>query len=496
MRRVTMASDANADYEAAISGRFSPSYETVDLSTCRTVTLTSMVPCSCVDTGERASSLETSYRAETAETSTPPILRRAATVAQDHSGYPQSAAGTIRLDDFVSRGEQATQNAVLDAPWYAADASLHLPPVPLEGKGTLCQWKPNMWQPVFWGIEDHFPGTARRMKGSLVSRPGPPTRLRILYPSVDIGQQVPILDDYGTYPLIVFCHGQCLEDPDIFLRWTNTLVPLARSGYIVVIPRVPYFGQPPVFSAARLLLLSVISWMKQAWAHSGVVGSKLGIIAHSYGAVATAPLVAEAKADVSAYTALSGAFYQADVDASLTTLGVPSLFMGGGAFDNGAVQGKFPDYALYAWNAIKSPKHGVIFAQGRHYDYLEVPTADIGEGNLGVCPNMNNVEYMQGACSAQWLLARDMLVTFFSRYMPPTYLLPEPFTAADETLLPPTLADLQQLNQSLVLTDQCKANHEYFFGGHMGGRTTFANTAACSAKILWSNLTKGEKIFP
>ncbi len=458
-----MANDTAEDYEI-ISAPMGPSYETIDLSSCRTVPLSTTTPCGCNDkrvTGES----------------------------------PAGVMETIRLDDVSPRDGQSMPATMLEASWYDADRGIRLPPDPLEGKGTFCQWTPNLWQPVFWGIEDHFPGTARLAKGSLAKRMGPPTRLRILYPSVDIGQNAPLLDEYGPYPLIVFSHGQCLTDPDIFLRWTDTLIPLARSGYIVVAPRVPYLGSSPNLDAAAKLLVSVVEWMQQHWEHKAAVGAKLGVAGHSYGGVATLNLVVSGKLSVNAFAALSGAFEGAAVDSSLAALSVPSLFMAGVAADNGAIQGKNMDPLPYAWKLISSAKHGVVFAQGRHYDYIPIPAPqEVGTDKPAACHD-DNSEYTQGACHAQWLLARDMLVTFFSRYMPPT-ILPKPFTTANEHLLPPALTDLQTLNQTLVLTDQCKANHEFFFGGHMGGRTAFAGAADCGAKVLWQSTTFGVTNFP
>src|SRR5437016_797881 len=107
----------------------------------------------------------------------------------------------------------------------------------LSSCGPSWYCPPSVRQPVLAGHQDFDKGMD-----------GAPGDLRVFYPSFGSGgaYEFPILSECSSYPLVVFCHGNCTE-PDHYKKWFLLPAGLARSGYVVVVPRLPSTagGLPP-----------------------------------------------------------------------------------------------------------------------------------------------------------------------------------------------------------------------------------------------------------
>ena len=98
---------------------------------------------------------------------------------------------------------------------------------------------------MFWGFQD------------LDVANGAPGPLRVFYPTYEGSPQgAPILKlCVIRYPVVLFLHGQppC-PDPNYFKRWQILGMVLARSGYVVVMPKqgaqLPQEGTPGVAVAS------------------------------------------------------------------------------------------------------------------------------------------------------------------------------------------------------------------------------------------------------
>ena len=96
----------------------------------------------------------------------------------------------------------------------------------MESAGV--DWTPDILHPMFWGFQD------------LDVASGAPGPLRIYYPTYEgTPQNAPILKlCLIRYPVVLFMHGQppC-PDENYFKRWQILGMVLARSGYVVVMPK-------------------------------------------------------------------------------------------------------------------------------------------------------------------------------------------------------------------------------------------------------------------
>lgn len=73
----------------------------------------------------------------------------------------------------------------------------------------------------------------------------------MFFPSLDGAPAIaPPLTGCGRYPLIVCAHGQC-ADPDHYRKWTHLPAQLARSGYVVAVPKLHGIGTPRTSSRRR-----------------------------------------------------------------------------------------------------------------------------------------------------------------------------------------------------------------------------------------------------
>ncbi len=217
------------------------------------------------------------------------------------------------------------------------------PPFGRETPVALCSWAPNIWRPVSYSYQDISTlGFVVPLIGLGAGSPLPPTPLRIIYPSAIDGYEsdpaagAPILETFGPFPVILFAHGKCPSDPQIYLLWTEILGALARAGYIVVLPLLPSINskvapdtkegysdarfainEKPITDASQLLF-ETVEWVTKHWSHSALVdGSRVGLAGHLEGGFAAAKsaagdaqggVVVKKIPNVKAYAAVSGGF--------------------------------------------------------------------------------------------------------------------------------------------------------------------------------------------
>jgi hypothetical protein len=131
-------------------------------------------------------------------------------------------------------------------------------------------------EPVLYGIDD-----------VTVSGEGGTFGMRIYYPSEE-GSVFGVPIRPGTYPLVVFAHGQreargtdsesllfgpepgCPEDSTLdHRRWSAVLHLLARCGFVVAAPALSDVIDSSEISAARLE--AAIQWMRWEWEHRVVL---------------------------------------------------------------------------------------------------------------------------------------------------------------------------------------------------------------------------------
>ncbi|MCW5853757.1 MAG: alpha/beta fold hydrolase, partial [Anaerolineae bacterium] len=129
---------------------------------------------------------------------------------------------------------------------------------------------------------------------------GAPGPLQVFYPSLGRFADTPItslLNGCGQYPLVIFLHGHRIGDPNVYLRWTRLPAMLARSGSVVVAPRLPNIaGGSSPFSPNGdqdlALAQAVLTWMQTGWTyHDALAPSpRPAIVGHSFGAILGARL--------------------------------------------------------------------------------------------------------------------------------------------------------------------------------------------------------------
>jgi len=311
---------------------------------------------------------------------------------------------------------------------------------PYDYKDARCpiDWPINMFRPVLTGIMDI--GVADKA----------PAPMKVLYPSIQSygGPYGRPIADCGPYPMVVFAHGYCEGDED----WTISLQALARSGYVVAVPFIKEINGGDVGSADATLY-DVWLWMLSKWKFRHLIESRVGFAGHSYGAAAVANLIAKTGLG-QAYALIAGDFGNAEPTlldyASLTK---PTLIIKGGQDIVNAGD----------WNSIPaSSRHLVTFQAGAHNQFL--PTGY----------NCSTQAVFSSAdCEEIWSVTRDVLVTFFSKYIPRPNQFPIP-----DSLLPPTTAALLSSNPTHVQKYFIEANK------HMSGLEAFlAGATDCTVTL-------------
>ncbi len=269
---------------------------------------------------------------------------------------------------------------------------------------------------------------------------GAPPAVRIFYPSIDgTPEGAPFLADCGRYPLVLFLHGQCNNEPDHFFRWFEFPAALARGGYVVV---VPDFGglTDPLQDSHLEQAQTVISWMRDQWEHRDQLGEDTCFAGHSFGGVLAGRVAATGLA--SAYVSLSGAWISVILRLDiLNALGASALFMWGTDDDpvGGDLDAQLDGEQIFQWNKVQPPKHRVRFIGGPHFDYLKP--------GQSACVS-------SGPCSLVSSVAAHVAALFLSGCMPPP-----------DAGIPKKSIDVSLTLPPLSLTRA----QEFFVGGHLGG---------------------------
>jgi hypothetical protein len=289
---------------------------------------------------------------------------------------------------------------------------------------------------------------------SLGPADGAPVDLRIFFPSLDGSvESAPLLEGCGRYPLVLFTHGHCIGDADHFRRWFLIPAFLARSGYVVVVPRLAGNAggtSPSVPDHPDLATLdAVLDWARTGWEHADVLlpPPHTGVVGHSFGAMLGARFAVGR--EISAFAGLSGGWHDwfGGAPFPLPLLTIPSLLTWGGSGD---LFTQLPDAE---WEAMARPRHRVVFEEGAHWDYLG--TTDIPCRTPASCPGI------QGA-------AADLVTMFFARYLPPEL-------ATNLATEVPTSLEPPELNLTV--------EQEFFAGGFLGGLAGLQTNAGCPVTI-------------
>lgn len=312
-------------------------------------------------------------------------------------------------------------------------------PDDMEESGGVT-WAPDVMHPVFYGHQD------------LSTEDGAPTTLRIWYPTYEgFTAGPPILKlCVFRYPVVLFLHGQppC-PDPDYY-RWRWFAIPavLARSGYVVVVPRhdaaFPEEENPPSASLA----LDILDWVRDGWSESRWVDGEAestAVAGHSYGALLAARLVA-LRPSISAFVGLGAPWDElSDRNAVLRGLTLPKLFMWG--------EGLFFEDLGRLWDALPAPKHGVIY-EGEHFDYIR---------------DHPECSEARGPCTALEFGTADLVALFLARYVPVRL----SSTHVPASLEPPAVP---------LTTEQ-----QFYAGGRLGGLQSLQSAEQCSVELRWED---------
>lgn len=256
--------------------------------------------------------------------------------------------------------------------------------------------------------------------------------------------------------MILFAHGQCLDSNNRG-KWAGVLAALARSGYIVIIPEVPHStGHAP-----GQFLLQVLLWVSYNWVHKSLCDfNSVGVAGHSWGAATAAEAVTAAPGAFNAYASVSG---RGGFQNDLNDIGVPKLLIvGTGLGESGKSTPFSGSSGVSDWNGItSSTKHLVRIHEGEHWDYV----------SAGLECQSDSEGSLSGPCPATRRLVSDILLTFFSKYMPPDPLL----KSIPPSLEPPPQSDV--VYQTYLY---------YNYANFLTGKTTFKANSACTANFHWN----------
>ena len=235
-------------------------------------------------------------------------------------------------------------------------------------------WIPDVAHPVAWG-EEH-----------LTTADGAPRTLSVYYPSPRFIPPRPMLRScIGRWPVVLFLHGQLppglsQQARDNYHRaWWRVPVALARSGYVVVVPRhsapLPQREEAPAMVAEAM---RDVAWVRTQWSEAKWVAQDIRstvVAGHSFGALLAAR-VAAAHPEISAFVSLGGGFHQLnDPRELLQSIAAPSFFM----FSTSQSFEPFLQFeridgdanpANNIWPDLTQHKYAATY-DGAHFDYLE-----------------------------------------------------------------------------------------------------------------------------
>ena len=278
--------------------------------------------------------------------------------------------------------------------------------------------------------------------------------LRIFYPSLDGSpQDAPMLTGCGRYPLVIFAHGECLED-DHYKKWFELPATLARCGYVVLVPELS--GASPNGNEAEQEMVAALgSWARSTWSgHESLMPSPAtALIGHSHGGGNTSRIVGRSPHEYAAFVSLSGV--------GVGGTDVPKLFMVGNGF--GEVLGVPISEGV---ESLSEPAHYVVLEGAGHWDYLR-------QGRTSCEANT------RGPCSINHQVATDIVACFLTRYLRPegvpfVSLGPFDFFRVERSLRPPRF-------WKFLLTNE----QEFFAGGHLSSWGLAAERDECGLTSYW-----------
>lgn len=296
--------------------------------------------------------------------------------------------------------------------------------------------------PVFYGIRD-----------VTIPADGAAFAARIYFPSHD-GAVFTAPIRPGTYPLVVFAHGDRsgethLCPPDRtgdHRRWDAVLHLLARCGFVVLSPAVHDVVSSSEAAAARLE--TAIRWLRTEWEHRVVLrkpdvfidpdrhaplsaeggrvradvsrfgvshlgvgtgvnidlpGSPtaLGLVGHSWGARACARVAFQGDVHVQALAAIAGSWDEQAAIQALVGAERPTLLIAGTAdFLNAS-------YPTALWPSLAAPKYQAMLQDLGHWDWFG------GQGGIQPCDD----DAQRPPCPVGWLTAAELVVGFLVKYL-------------------------------------------------------------------------------
>ena len=311
-------------------------------------------------------------------------------------------------------------------------------------------WHPTALAPVFYGVRDY---------GPLDGAPGP---CRVFFPTLDGAvYSARILRNCGTYPLLLFAHGDCSEF-EHYKKWFDVPAMLARSGYVVVVPPFSEIGagvHPSGADGDLALLGNMLDWMRARWEFRDTLRAppQTGLLGHSFGALLAGRYAATTSA-VTAFASLSGVWHYPTSPRPIDTLRIPTLLTWG--------SNQEPTFDIFTeyteWSTLPRPKHRVVFDSIRHWDYLSQATSCTGD---------------RGGCSLIPALSSELLMMFFSRYLPQQ---PDLTDRVSPTLVPPLFEELD-----LTL------EQEFYAGSYLSGFSRIGSSNGCRVTLSW-DVASGE----
>jgi pimeloyl-ACP methyl ester carboxylesterase len=312
------------------------------------------------------------------------------------------------------------------------------PDDPNESAGV--DWTPDVLHPMFWGFQELDAPTA----------PGP---MRIFYPTYEgTPQNAPILKlCLLRYPVVLFMHGQppC-PDSFYFRRWQMLGMVLARSGYVVVMPK--HSASIPVAGSGDIGVgLAALDFVRNGWEHKNWVDSDAtatAVIGHSFGALIAAR-IRQARPTLGAYVGLSGVWTEVpDVVELVSSIQTPAFFSW--ATLAGPASESMDDGGL--WQHVPGPKWAASFP-GQHFDYLQP----------------YECQFQRGACDLIPLVMAELVALFLTRQVPPK---------VSHAPIPPSL-----IPPAVTLTTK----QQFFAGGHLNGIQQIQSRRGCGIDLRWED---------
>lgn len=308
-------------------------------------------------------------------------------------------------------------------------------------------WTPDVAHPVAWG-EDHL-GPAD----------GAPRPISIYYPSHRFLPPRPILRHcLARWPLVLFLHGDppqsvtAAQRADYHRLWWRVPVGLARSGYVVAVPR--HTASPDPGDDALAAVASDVHWLRTSWRGAATIDvrpASTSYVGHSWGAILAARAASELPA--AAFASLGGGLPGSSVQNRLPTFPVPAFYM----YLDGDSPGSLAENLDGFWDAFAEPRWRAVYA-GRHFDYLE-------PGSTG--------QEARGACSLVGGLAADLIALFIAANVqsltrvPIDLRKPTPaLTEAQQALAIQHLTSVDRIRQS----PECRVELAWHVAGQQGMR--------------------------